>query len=262
MEVLHLVVGCQSSCSAWGTLERALASTSNSRIMQLHGSLQDLRQGDESVTQFMQKTKALFDELAAVGRPVSLEDFNLYVFRGLRGESKDLVTSLITKAEPLSYADLHIHLLTQNFFTTLLLPYMLLCCPHPAFHLLLLLRSARLLAILAAAGAASTVAGIPTSPTAEATDLLAPDLITAASKTPPSVTIGRALGSAIGGRIHAANCVRISAIQLPIALNSSSEVMANSLLPIWCSAISPQSVLLIGFRIPVPINTSHLILPP
>jgi len=43
IEVLHLVVGCQSACSAWGTLERALASTSNSRIMQLHGSLQDLR---------------------------------------------------------------------------------------------------------------------------------------------------------------------------------------------------------------------------
>jgi hypothetical protein len=88
------------------------------------------------------------------------------------------------------------------------------------------------LAILAAARAASTVAGVPTSPTAEATDLLSPDLITAASKTPPSLTIGRALGSAIGGRIHAANYVKILAIQLPIALNSSSEVMANSLLPI------------------------------
>jgi len=59
MEVLHLVIGCQSSCSAWGTLERALAFTSNSRIMQLHGSLQDLQQGDESVTQFMQKNKSL-----------------------------------------------------------------------------------------------------------------------------------------------------------------------------------------------------------
>jgi len=98
IEVLHLVVGCQSSCSAWRTLEQALASTSNSCIMQLHSSLQDLRQGDELVTQFMQKAKALFDELAAAGRPVSLEDFNLYVFRGLRGEFKDLATSLITKA--------------------------------------------------------------------------------------------------------------------------------------------------------------------
>jgi hypothetical protein len=43
---------------------------------------------------------------------MSLEDFNLYVFRG---EFKDLVMSLITKAEPLSYVNLHNHLLTYEF---------------------------------------------------------------------------------------------------------------------------------------------------
>jgi len=37
------------------------------------------------------------------------------VFRGLRGEFKDLVTSLVTKAEPLSYANIHSHLLTHEF---------------------------------------------------------------------------------------------------------------------------------------------------
>jgi len=63
----------------------------------------------------MQKAKALYDELAATGQQVSLEDFNLYVFCGLHGEFKDLVTGLITKAEPLSYADFHSHLLTHEF---------------------------------------------------------------------------------------------------------------------------------------------------
>jgi hypothetical protein len=60
----------------------------------------------------MQQAKSLFDKLVVVGHLMSLEDFNLYVFRGLRGEFKDLVTSLITKAEPLLYVDLHSHLLT------------------------------------------------------------------------------------------------------------------------------------------------------
>jgi len=83
--------------------------------MQLHGSLQDLRQGDDSVTQFLQKAKTLFDELVAAGRPISLTDFNLYVFRGLHGEFKDLVTSLVTRADPLPYADLLSHLRTHEF---------------------------------------------------------------------------------------------------------------------------------------------------
>jgi len=37
------------------------------------------------------------------------------VFHGLQEEFKDLVTSLVTKAEPLLYADIHSHLLTHEF---------------------------------------------------------------------------------------------------------------------------------------------------
>jgi hypothetical protein len=70
----------------------------------------------------MQHAMSLFDELAAAGRPLSLEDFNLYISRGLRGEFKDFVTSLVTKAESLSYADLHSHLLTHEFLHKSSLP--------------------------------------------------------------------------------------------------------------------------------------------
>jgi hypothetical protein len=115
MNVLHHVVDCQTSHCVWRTLEQTLASPSNSHIMQLHGSFHDLRQGDASVAMYMQQVKTLFDELTATSRLISLEDFNLYVFHGLRGEFKDLVTILATKAELLSYADLHSHLLNHEF---------------------------------------------------------------------------------------------------------------------------------------------------
>jgi hypothetical protein len=42
MDVLHLVVDCQTSSYVWRTFEKTLASLLNSRIMQLHGSFQDL----------------------------------------------------------------------------------------------------------------------------------------------------------------------------------------------------------------------------
>jgi hypothetical protein len=72
----------------------------------------------------------LFDELAAVGRPISMEEFNFYVFRGLRNEFKDLVTSLSTKADPILYTDLHSHLLTHEFINKASI--------HPAVTALLL----------------------------------------------------------------------------------------------------------------------------
>jgi len=83
--------------------------------MQLHGSLQDLRQGDDIVTLYLQNAKGLFNKLAAAGRPISLTEFNLYVFRSLHGEFQDLVTSLLTKAEPLAYSELYSHLSTHEF---------------------------------------------------------------------------------------------------------------------------------------------------
>jgi len=59
VDVLHLVVDCSISHCVWHTLEKALASLSNSRIIQLHGSFQDLRQGDSSVSMYMQQSKSL-----------------------------------------------------------------------------------------------------------------------------------------------------------------------------------------------------------
>jgi hypothetical protein len=63
----------------------------------------------------MQKAKPLFEKFDAAGRPISLKDFNLYVFHGLRSEFKDLITSLVTMTELLLYADLHNHLFTYEF---------------------------------------------------------------------------------------------------------------------------------------------------
>ena len=57
----------------------------------------------------------MFDELTAVDRPISMEEFNLYVFRELHNDFKDLVTNLYIKVDPISYTDLHSHLLTHEF---------------------------------------------------------------------------------------------------------------------------------------------------
>ena len=81
----------------------------------------------------MQQAKLLFDELVIAGHPMSLGDFNLYMFCGLSGKFKHLVTSFITKVEPLSYADLHNYFLTHEFLHKNSLHSMMslfLCCLH------------------------------------------------------------------------------------------------------------------------------------
>ena len=67
MDVLHLVVDCQTSSSVWRTLEQAFFCPSNSRIMQLHGLFQELCQGNDNITGYLQRAKSMFDELVVAG---------------------------------------------------------------------------------------------------------------------------------------------------------------------------------------------------
>ncbi|KAF7146350.1 hypothetical protein RHSIM_Rhsim04G0108900 [Rhododendron simsii] len=110
-DVFPLVVGLTTSQEIWTTLEASLASPSNTRILQL----QNMRQGDKSVSSFLHRAKALSDELAAAGRPVSTADFNIYVFRGLRSDFKDLVTNMAARHDDISFSELHALLLSHEF---------------------------------------------------------------------------------------------------------------------------------------------------
>lgn len=62
----------------------------------LHMQLENLKQDDLTVTQYLHKAKLISGELAAVGCLLSLADLNIYIFKGLRSEFKDLVTTLCT----------------------------------------------------------------------------------------------------------------------------------------------------------------------
>lgn len=107
--------------------------------------------------------------------------------------------------------------------------------------------TASLLAILATTEEAISMKdGAPTNSTTEGTCLLYPNLIFATSLASSIVMVGKAtdkaIGSAIEGKIHAADCAKHSAIQPLTTLHSSIEAMDNILVQIWCCLIFPQQV--------------------
>ncbi|OIT20568.1 hypothetical protein A4A49_52762 [Nicotiana attenuata] len=59
--------------------------------------------------------KLLSDELAAAGRPLNISDFNIHVFEGLRSDFKDIINTLSTRFEIVSYLELHSLLLNHEF---------------------------------------------------------------------------------------------------------------------------------------------------
>lgn len=62
-ETLPIMVGFTTSKQIWDTIETALSPPSNTRILNIHMQFQNLKHGDLTITQFLQKAKLLSDEL-------------------------------------------------------------------------------------------------------------------------------------------------------------------------------------------------------
>jgi hypothetical protein len=107
-------------------------------------------------------------------------------------------------------------------------------------------------------------AGVLNKTLTEVLEILAPGLIFVASMALPATTIntaaGKEIGSATGDPIPAASYVTPSDTLLLSAPNFSNVAMDSNIVPIWHYII--LQVLLIGFRTPVQINTSHLTFQP
>ncbi|KAH0748089.1 hypothetical protein KY290_027321 [Solanum tuberosum] len=104
-ETIPIIIGLSTSKAVWDDLAATFSSPSNTRILNLHMQLQNLKQDDLSVIQYLHKAKLLIDELAAAaGRPICLPDQNIYMFKGLRCEFKDIITTLYACQEPVTFA--------------------------------------------------------------------------------------------------------------------------------------------------------------
>lgn len=117
-EAMHLAVGKTTSRQLWVSIGEVLGSqmTTRARTLRLLCQLHGLRQGDESVEDYIGRAQVLVEDLALAGRPVDLDDQNLYVFRGLRSEFRPLVATLIVKGDPLTLAQLSDFLVANEEF--------------------------------------------------------------------------------------------------------------------------------------------------
>lgn len=87
---MHLAIGQSTSRQLWLAIKRSLGSSTRARTLWLLGELQGLRQGGQSISDYLNRAQILVEDLALADRPVSLDDQNLYVFRGLRAVIRPL----------------------------------------------------------------------------------------------------------------------------------------------------------------------------
>ncbi|XP_019151967.1 PREDICTED: uncharacterized protein LOC109148686 [Ipomoea nil] len=117
-EVFYLAVGRTTLQEVWTSVTAALVSSTRPRCLNLLAQFQSLRQGDNTPAEYLGRAQLLMEDLALAGHPVSLDEQNLWVFRGLRLEFRSMASSLAASGTPVSIPQLSDYLIPRTTSTT------------------------------------------------------------------------------------------------------------------------------------------------
>lgn len=83
-EILRQVIGLVSTCDVWKFLKKTFATSTMDRELTLHHQLETLRgESCDSLNDYLTKNKAICAELAALGKPLSDENWYFWMLNGL-----------------------------------------------------------------------------------------------------------------------------------------------------------------------------------
>ena len=113
-EIFSYVIGLSSSYEAWQALSQAFGSVSQNRQLQLHIELQELKKNDLSVSAYLQRAKALANELNGASCPLTPVEFNAIIYRNIGSDYHAIITALNLRSEPVSFHELHGQLIAHE----------------------------------------------------------------------------------------------------------------------------------------------------
>ncbi|XP_031091101.1 uncharacterized protein LOC115996101 [Ipomoea triloba] len=112
---MYLAVGRHTSCEVWESITAALGSSTRARCLNLLGQFQSLYKGGSTTAEYLGRAQLLVEDLALADQPVSLDEQNLYVFRGLRSEFRPMASSLTVSDNLVSISQLADYLQAQEY---------------------------------------------------------------------------------------------------------------------------------------------------
>lgn len=111
--ILNPVVSCTTSSQLWQQLRQSFSASSRARLTELRRSLQTTTKGGSSCLEFCQPIRAIADELAFIGFPISDDDLVIQILTGLGSDFNSVVAAANAK-DHLSFAELQSMLLSHE----------------------------------------------------------------------------------------------------------------------------------------------------
>jgi hypothetical protein len=106
-DILVQVATVRTSAEAWKTITDMFASHTRARTTNVRLALATTKKDNMTVAQYYGKMKGLTDEMDAAGKPLDNEELVMYIYNGLDTEYNSLVSTLVTRLEPIAPSELY-----------------------------------------------------------------------------------------------------------------------------------------------------------
>jgi hypothetical protein len=111
-EVLQQVSTYKSAAAAWNTIERSFGSLTRACAVNIRMVLATTQKGSMSVTEYVNRLRALGDEMASAGKSLDGDEMVSYILAGLDIEYNSVVSVAVARVEPISVNELYGQLLS------------------------------------------------------------------------------------------------------------------------------------------------------
>lgn len=111
-DILAQVTMAKTSAEAWKVITDMFASHTRACATNVCLALATTKKENMTIAQYYGKMKGFADEMAAAGRPLDDEELVMYIYNGLDFEYNSIVSSLVTRSDPVTPPELYSQLLS------------------------------------------------------------------------------------------------------------------------------------------------------
>ncbi|XP_073368048.1 uncharacterized protein [Aegilops tauschii subsp. strangulata] len=110
--VMVQIATCTTASTAWTAITEIFISQTQAAIVNTRIALSITKKGNSTIVEYFGRMKALGDEMAAIGKPLTDDDMVSYILAGLDFDYMSFVSSICARTVPIKPNELYVQLIS------------------------------------------------------------------------------------------------------------------------------------------------------
>nr|XP_044393840.1 uncharacterized protein LOC123117053 [Triticum aestivum] len=110
--IMVQVAHCDTTAKAWAAIREIFISQTQAHVVNTRIALSTTKKGNSTMSEYIGRMKALGDEMASVGKPLTDDDMVSYILAGLNYDYVSFVSTICARTQQIKVSELYSQLIS------------------------------------------------------------------------------------------------------------------------------------------------------